>query len=73
MKKRWGWRAMLAGLCAAGVMVGAGCDLNVANEGDHDNTTTEDSHDTYTGDAAIEAAAGTNGVEAATNETAVTP
>ena len=73
MKKRWGWRAMLAGVCAGGILVGAGCDMNVANEGDHDNTTTEDSHDTLNGDVAIEAAAGTNEVEVATNETAVAP
>ncbi len=43
----------------------AGCDLNVANEGDHDNVETEDSHDAVNGDSAItaEAAAATNSVE----------
>ena len=73
MKGKRGWRAMVAGVCAAVAMAGAGCDMNVANEGDHDNTTSEDSHNVLNGDAAIQAAAATNEAEVATNETAVTP
>lgn len=67
-------KSMTSGLAIGAVLVScflAGCDLNVANEGDHDNVETTDSHDTLNGDTAIEAGGETNAV--ATNVTEVAP